>query len=101
MLLPVVSLVAGVRVAPLLLAVAAGLLIIGVGLPLLASVVTVSLLLAPRLATYNLLGVITRWLEGLLAIAAQDGRQAESSDSHHGPVACSSGKEDLESAVES
>jgi hypothetical protein len=68
--LPVLPLIAGMRVAPLLAAAAHGLGIDGIGTNFVAMVFTLASTLAGNLATDGLLRVVAGRLENLLAITA-------------------------------
>jgi hypothetical protein len=68
--LPVVLLLAGMRISPLFPAVADDLSVEGIGAKLAPVIITAALLLAGGLATDGLLGTIGGKLEDLLAVTA-------------------------------
>ena len=68
--LPVVLLIAGMRISPLFPAVADDLRVEGIGAKLAPVIITVALSLAGGLATDGLLGTIGGKLEDLLAVTA-------------------------------
>ena len=68
--LPVLAGIFGIQSAPLLLAGAADLVILGIGVELKAVVFPAALPLAIRSTANELLGMITRKLKQLLAVAA-------------------------------